>query len=500
VYLKKEGAINRLNFHFKGGGIQMKLTKLEILSSEEILQIHEATLKVLSETGIHIDSSLAMKLFSEAGAQIDYKRKIIKIPKSLVEKSLDSAPRKISFYNTRSKDLAFVLGDGDIHTVSDGHEIFIWDSDVGKRRNITKSDVIQLITLADALPNIDIVLPAGQPQDVPPEATTLHGVEAVFNTTKKPLFFACEGGLDIIRAVLEMARVVSEEEDLSNHPVLICEFSPTSPLSWKPHVIEAFIEAVKTGIPCSVLPMPLSGVSAPYTLAGQLIIHNAEALSGIVLSQIVRSGTPIEYGQCPSTFDMQKTNIQFASPEAVMLRIAGTQMANFYQIPVRSAGFTPDSFILDIQNGWENMLTGFFALLSGIDLFLGLGAFGTCLTISKEKMIIDNEIFGIISRLRNGLNVSDETMATEIITEIGPGGTFIDTDHTVRHLRTGEHWEPAVTNRESYENWINKGSPDIELAAKAKADEILKTHKIEKLDTYKQKELNQIIKKYRNGA
>jgi len=474
----------------------MKLTQLEVLSRKEILQIHEATLKILAETGINIDSPRAMKIFDEAGAQVDYYKNIIRIPKQLVEDSLRSAPRKVTFYNTRSKDIAFVLGDGDIHTVRDGHEIFIMDSDTGKRRSISKSDVIQLITLADALPNIDMVLPAGQPQDVPPEATTLHGVEAVFRTTKKPLFFSCEGGLSLIRSVLELARVVSGEEDLSKHPVLLCEFSPTSPLSWKPDVIEAFIEVVKTGVPCSVLPMPLSGVSAPYTLAGQLIVHNAEALSGIVLSQIVKNGTPIEYGQCPSTFDMRKTNIQFASPEAVMLRIAGTQLANFYEIPVRSAEFTPDSFTLDIQNGWENMLTGLLTLLSGIDLFLGLGAFGTCLTISKEKMIIDNEIFGIISRLRKGLYVSEETMATEIIRKAGPNGTYIDTEHTIKQLRTGEHWEPAVTNRESYENWINKGSPAIEKIAKEIADEILKTHKIEQLDKYKQSEINRIIEKY----
>jgi len=473
----------------------MRLSKLKVLSDDELNQIHEASLKILSETGMIVSSQRALKLLDEAGAQVNFQKQLVRFPKRLVEDSLKSVPKKITLYRTRSKEIAFVLGDGKTHTVTDGDEVFLLDSETGKRREITKSDVVQLVRIADALPSIDMILPPGQPQDVPSKATALHGVDAVLSNSEKPLFFSGED-LSLTKTVIEMARVVSEETDLSKHPVMMCEFSPTSPLNWQENAIDPLIETVKSGIPCSILAMPLSGVSAPFTLAGQLVLTNAEVLSGIVISQIARNSAPIEYAQCHSNFDMRKSTMAFASPEDVLLRIAGTQLAKFYEIPCRSSGFNTDSLYIDVQNGWENMLTGLCTLLTDIDLFLGLGALNTCLTISKEQLIIDNEIFEIVSRLKEGLSVSDETIATKVIEKVGPKGNYLCEEHTLRYLRTGEHWEPVISNHESYDTWAKKEFPSIEKRASERAEEILRTHIVEPLDQYKQKEKNHIVKRF----
>lgn len=473
----------------------MKLSSLKVLSEGELLQIHEASLKVLSETGVIMFSQRALKLLDEAGARVDFQKKLVRFPKRLVEDSLNSVPKKFALHKTRSKEVAFVLGDGETHTVSDGEEPFFMDSKTGKRKEITKSDVVKLVRIADALSGIDMILPPGHPHDVPPKATILYGIDAVFSNSEKPVFFAGED-LSLTKAVLEIARVISGEEDLSKHPTLICEFSPTSPLSWLGSPVDSLIEAVESGVPCSVNPMPLSGVSAPFTLAGQLVMHNAEALSGIIISQIAKKGAPIMYAQCPSSFDMKKATTQFASPEAVLLRIAGTQLAKFYEIPVRSAGFITDSLCIDVQNGWENMLTGLCTLLSNLDLILGFGALGTCLVISNEQLIIDNEMFEIISRLKRGMNVSQETMATEVIQQVGPKGNYLCEEHTLKYLKTGERWEAVISNHDSYDTWTKKGSPSIEKRAKEKVEEILRTHTIEPLDRNKQREKNRIIEKF----
>jgi len=473
----------------------MRLSKLKVLSDDELNQIHEASLKILSETGMMISSQRALKLLEDGGAQVDFHRQLVRFPQRLVEDSLKSVPKKITFYRTRSKEIAFVLGDGKTHTVNDGDEVFLLDSETGKRRGITKSDVIQLTRIADALPNIDMILPPGQPQDVPRKATALHGVDAVLSNSEKPLFFS-GGDLTLTKAVLEIVRVISGEADLSKHPVLMCEFSPTSPLNWQENAVECLIEVVKSGVPCSILTMPLSGVSAPFTLAGQLAINNAEVLSGIVISQAVKKGAPIEYAQCHSTFDMKRSTFAFASPEGVLMRIAGTQLAKLYGIPVRSAGFSTDSLSIDVQNGWENMLTGLCTLLIDIDLFLGLGALNTCLTISKEQLIIDNEIFEMISRLKEGISVSDETIATKVIEKVGPKGNYLCEEHTLKYLRTGEHWEPIISNHDGYDIWVQKGFPTVEHTAREKAEKILRMHTVKSLDQCKQREKNRIIERF----
>lgn len=166
----------------------MKLSNLKVLDEKEIDKIHKAKLKVLSKTGVYFDNEKALKIFAEAGAHIDFNKKLVKIPESLVEKSLKSVPDKISFYDTRYKKLAFILGDGKTHVINDGHEIFIYDFLKAERRGITKKDVVELIHLADALPNVDMVISPGQPQDVPAKTTMLHAVDAVFSNTHKPLF------------------------------------------------------------------------------------------------------------------------------------------------------------------------------------------------------------------------------------------------------------------------------------------------------------------------
>lgn len=260
------------------------------------------------------------------------------------------------------------------------------------------------------------------------------------------------------------------------------------------------MESVNEGIPSSILSMPLSGVTAPYSLSGQLVVHNSEVLSGIVLSQIIRTGAPVVYSHCMHTFDMLNSCIQFASAETALLRAAGIQMANYYNLPVRSSGFLTDSYSTDVQNGWEKMLTGLFGLLAKLDLFLGIGSLATCMVISKEQMIIDNELFRMINRLKSGIKVSDELIALDITHEVGPKGSYIDKNHTISLLRGNEHWEPEITIRKNYDNWVQSGKKGILEIAREKAETILREHQIIPLDKEKEKEKNLIIEKFQIRA
>jgi trimethylamine--corrinoid protein Co-methyltransferase len=202
------------------------------------------------------------------------------------------------------------------------------------------------------------------------------------------------------------------------------------------------------------------------------------------------------YGQAWTTFDMKTATVLMASPESSLSKIAGKQLATFYQIPTFSTGLNSDAPCLDIQDGWENAISGFAVLYSAMDLIADFGLTNACLIASNEQLVIDSEILEILRRIERGIDVSPETIAVEVINKVGPKGNYLTEEHTLRYLRTEEHWESVISNRLNYETWIKKGSPDAKKNAKERAKQILKTHIPKSLDEDKQKEIRLILKKF----
>ena len=269
---------------------------MKVLSDDDKQRIHGASLKLISETGMKIANERALKLLEDAGCKVHYEKQHVKIPSKLVEDCLATVPSEFDLYNSRTKEVAFNLNYIDQHPMAGGDSLYFYNYDTGKRENISKEQVEKFTKVADTLPNIDIVVPAGMPQDVAPKATTLHGVDAVFANTEKPLYFPHEG-IEVTKAALEITRVVSDEKDLSKKPIAVYQVSPTSPLTWVESAVDSLMETVKGGIPCSIRPQPLSGMTSPYTAASQVLLNNAEILSGVVISQLIDKRVPLLYGQ-----------------------------------------------------------------------------------------------------------------------------------------------------------------------------------------------------------
>ena len=476
----------------------MELNKLRVLTDYELSNIHQASLEVLSKTGMIIYSKKVLQLLDKFGAEVDFQKQLVKIPGTLVKEALASVPKQIILYNTRSMKPALVLGTSKVYAMAGGDATFFLDPETGNRRRITKADVVQFSRVADALDNISIICPAGVPQDVPPNSAVLHGAEAVFSNTEKPLFLPHDR-LNVTKAVFKIASVVGGEEDLSKHPIMVCMFSPSSPLSWVRTAIDPLVETVKYGVPCCILPQPLCGVTAPLTLAGQLTLHNAEALSGILVSQLVKKGTPVIYGQAWSTFDMKGSRVLMASPEAALLKVAGAQLAKFYQIPSMSTSFDTDALCLDIQNGWEKMINAFATLAAGNDLMPDLGLLDADLTVSNEQLIIDTEILEILLRINKGIDVCPETVAVDTIQKVGARRNYLLEEHTLRHLRSEEHWQPVISTRYTYETWGRRGAKDLTEKAREKAKYILETHVPKPLDENKRKKIKSIIDEFESS-
>lgn len=258
------------------------LQKLRILSKDEVLKVHENSLKVLENTGVIVHSQEVLKTFSGLGLPTDVDRMAAKFPRGTVERCLESIPGEIKLYD-RNGSLSAELGKGSVYAASGHNAIYVLEWDSHERRNAKKEDVAKFALLSDYLPDIDIVGVEAMPQDVKAESSLLHAVDAVFNHTEKHVFFSPEKK-EVLIPIYDMAKVVIDHGNLGERSPVTCQLSPTSPLTWEEGAIEALIETARQGVPLCILPQPFAGVSSPYTLAGLMTVHNAELLSGVVFT------------------------------------------------------------------------------------------------------------------------------------------------------------------------------------------------------------------------
>lgn len=473
----------------------LKLRPLKVLSEDELSQIHQATLDVLWNTGMNIDSQEALALLKDGGATVDPEKKTVKMPEHLIKEALRTAPRpsEITLCDRNQKP-SMKLGVGQTYALSGFDATYVFDSSLGERRPATKNDIADFSRLADALPNIHGVATQAIPQDVPQRSAELHAAEVMFSNTEKHLVL-CPTSPAMANAIFDMARAVTGDERLDHAPVLGCEFSPTNPLMWERNAVEGLIETARNGVPILLLPQPITGVTSPITLAGTMVIHNAQDLSGLVISQLARRGSPFVYACAATTFDMREATPIIGSPESVLMRIASVQLADFYKLPSHSTSPDTDAHCHDEQNAWERVMTTQAAVLSGVDMIINPGMFATGLTVSYEQLVIDDEILGYVNRMARGIEVNPETVATELIKRVGPTASFLREAHTLRNLKL-EHWMSSISSRSTHARWIQRGRRDVVTVAREKAERLLKEHRPNMLSEETTRKLSQITKKF----
>ncbi len=472
----------------------MKFQDFKVLSDQEIVQIHEASINILENTGVLIYSKKALDLLNSKGAIVDYDKKLAKLTRKMVESCLKTIPKTIDLFD-RNGNRYLTLGDGVPKCASGHNAIFIIDAETSTRRNSTVKDVENFALISDKLEDIDVVGVPVMPQDVTPQASLLYAVKALYENTTKPLFFSTESTA-INASIINMMKVIAGGNNISECPSAISQLSSTSPLLWESGAVDALIDVAQEGVPLNLLPEPMTGVSAPFTVAGLLTMHNTEVLSGIVLSQLVRPGAPVIYGSSWTTFDMKFTSAIIGSPETSMLRVAGCQMARYYNMPSHTTAPNSDSNTHDEQNSWEKTISNMCAICGGNDLIMNSGMFATGLTISLEQLILDDEINGIIRRLHRGIEVNADTIGAEVINSVGPKGSFLIEEHTLNFLQSREFREVKVSNTENYDNWLASGAPRVEQKASKRVEEFLKAGNDKVLDGGVIEKLDSIIKRF----
>lgn len=469
----------------------MRLTDLQVLSKSDMDIINESSLQILEKVGLIVESKKVLDILKTNGCEVDYSTQIAKFPRSVVEKCLKTVPSRIRIYD-REGNVALTLGDGNRYCASGHNAVFTLVDENGARRESTIKDVEDFAIISDYLSEVDVVGVPVMPQDVTPQTTLLYAIKAILENSKKPVFFSSESEI-INQAAIEMGKTISGRDSLAGGCNLISQLSTTSPLYWERGAVEALYVVAKEGVPLDYLPQPITGVTAPYTIAGILTIHNTEVLSGVIIAQLINPGTPVIYGAAWTTYEMRQTNVLIGRPESSLLRIAGAQMAHYYNMPSHTTAPDNDSDLLDEQGAWEKMLSTVAGIVGANDMIVNLGMFGTGMSISMEQLVMDNEMCRIVRRFLKGIEVNKDTIALDTIFTVGPRGTYLMEEHTLEYLRSEEHVELDVSNGANYEVWKVKGSKSCSQKANEIVKNILKKGSKSPLDADMKKKLADII-------
>jgi trimethylamine--corrinoid protein Co-methyltransferase len=465
---------------------------LRFLTNDNARDIHVASLEILESVGMACPSTKIMDIFQRAGAWVDVKEKRIRIPQSLVEESLKKAPKEIVFCG-RNPQNDILLDDSRVYFGMGGTPVpYIRDIENGEIRRPTKEDMNRATRLGDALPNFKFLMTIAGAYDVPYEVEYIHELEALFNNTEKPILYSCPGGY-AAQKVLEMAStIVGGKEELRKRPILTLYTETVSPLSFS-EVNENMIEFAKAGVPVSNGPMPMCGASGPMTLAGTAVQSNAESLAAITLCQLVNPHTPVIYTGWVCAMDARTSRCAYGAPEFGMgTSIFCTSMGRYYDIPTYGFGGCSDSKMPDAQAGAEVMMNGMLAALGGVNLIHDCGYLAGGSIGSMEMAVVCNEIVGMILRIVRGVKVDEETLAVDVIKNVGPGGHYMSQKHTLDHVR--ELYQPTLFDRESEVTWVKAGKKDVRDMARMKAKQILQEHTPTPLPKDVQLRLREIVK------
>ncbi|MCS7305649.1 MAG: trimethylamine methyltransferase family protein [Thermoguttaceae bacterium] len=445
----------------------MELAKLRVLSDEEIQQIHNATLEILSQCGVKMHHRPMLQFLKDKGLAVDMETGIVRFSPTAIEDALAAAPAQFEVFDRQGR-FAYVLGDRR-SKIAAGHNAVFWvDSETGQTRPARVADVELFARICQQLECIDMIGIPVMPQDVPePRATLLYGVRATIENSTKPIYFSTDNG-KTNRACIELARAAFAGR-LEEQVYAISQLSSTSPLYWEGGVLDAIMDTVPSGVPLAILPEPIAGFTAPYTLAGLVTMNNAECLSGLVMIQLLRPGAKFLYANSWTTLDMRTASALVGSTETNICRIAGAQLAHFYRLPCHTTAPNSDNHAHDEQNAWEKTFSQFCAVAAGNDLIVNCGMFATGLTCSHEQLLMDEEISAMARRIAEGLLVTPETIAVDLIRQIGPRGEgYLTCEHTLRWLRSKEYVRPRLSVCGPRTIWEARGAKDTYQIARDK--------------------------------
>jgi len=467
--------------------------KIQMLSEENLNRIVDEAFQTLSEVGVFIENEEAIELLASSGARISDDHKRVFISQALCEKCIATVPSSYSLYDREGNEVQRI-GDDNILFDPGSVAILVYDYEAKKTREPHTLDVIEYVILSNALPQFKAQSTGVVPADLPKEISDryrlflalIYGTKPVVTGTfAKEAFATMHSFLSAVRGGAEQLR---------EKPMAIFDCCPSPPLIWSDLTCQALIDCARAGIPAELVSMPLAGATSPVTLSGALVQHTAESLSGIVIHQLTRPGSPINYGGAPAIFDMRKGTTPMGAVETMMIDSAYAQIGKSFGFPVHAYMSVSDAKIPDYQAGFETAMGAALAALAGINVISGPGMLDFLRCQSLEKLVLDNEVCGMANRLIDGINCREESLGFELLREFAESKLFLTAEHTRKYFREEAYYPSDVIDRGTYGEWEKKGSLSAAERAHAKVRATLENPELNILDAATVQELETVMR------
>ncbi len=464
--------------------------RISLLTESETRRLHEASLWILEQVGIHLPHAEMLRRFAEAGARVDAAGQHVWIPEKVVQQSLATAGKQFTIYGRdRSRRAEFGVGKRNFN--SSAGQAFWVDEKLG-RRYATLDDVRQAARLADALPRINVVGAMADPHELPVEYRCVHVAAELLKHTTKPITFWFHDRASA-RVLVELLTIVAgSAEEAAAYPMAYPFLEPISPLRFPERGIDLLFETSRLNLPVPIGPMAQTGATAVATLAGTMAQENAEILAGLCVVQLIRPGAAVCHGGIPHAFDMRTTQVIFGGPEQALMAVGMAEMARHYGLPSYiNVGLT-DSKLPDAQAGVEAGITLACGVLAGADIFGHLGICGADQGASLSMLVLQHEIIGYLERLWRGVEIDDDHLGLEVIEEGMRAGNFLGLEHTVRHFRN-ELWFPQLFDRRFWDAWARDGGHDLAARCQAMRNQILAKHVPQPMDRATERAIDELL-------
>lgn len=466
-----------------------------MLEDEQLKAFHRAALEMLGAVGMRINEAETLRLLDEAGCSLE--GDCARIPGSLVEMSIASAPSRIAIYDRRGRP-AMDLG-GHRSYFGTGSDLpYRIDLASGERRRAVLADVEAAARVVQQLPNLDFAMSFALPSDAPSMFSDRYSFRAMVRNTSKPIVFTSwdlAGTMDVV----EMAEAIAGgKHDLENAPFIINYVEPTSPLQHSREALEKLTYMARRGLPTLYVPGMVGGGTAPITPAGMVVQGMAESLTGLVITQLVRKGTPFIWGAGGGPMDMKTMVSPFLTPEGITCDIAWAEIAHhLYDLPVWGTTGASDAKAPDMQAAAEATLMLVFSALSGTNLIHDVGYLESGLCGSLEMLVLADEMIGVVRRILAGMSVNSRSMGLEAIKGSSPGGNYLASRHTLENFR--DNWYPRWFDHGTFDAWERKGALNLRERLRAAAQEMLAADQVEPLPNDLDEVLDAVIARAERG-
>ena len=472
--------------------------KLSLLKNEDVERIISGAYDLLTTTGVKIMHEGALQILGDSGAAVDFAAHVAVLPRDLIDKCLKTVPPSLAFHNFQGDETVRVEEDT-VNFVLDSAPVYLLDSVTKKIRSAKTKDMVKIIKLVDQLEHVSCITACVVPDDVPISICDVIRFHQTLIYSSKPVF----GGafsIDGLLVELELLSVLAGgKEAMEEKPRVFMAANPSAPLMWTQTSAGNLVDCARNNIPLMIIPIPLSGGTAPVTMAGSMVEHTAECLSGIVLSQCAKSGAPIIYGGGTTALDMRDGINAEGAIETKMMAVANNaQIGKYFGLPTAANCGRNDSEMFDAQAATESGFGMLLGALAGINLIRGVGMLDHGGAVSMEKMIYDNEVCGMIYRLIDGITVSDDTLAVDLIKEnkFNSSG-ILGSMHTFDWFRK-ELFMPSkeIIGRTSYTKYVENGSREIFERAREEKDRLLNVDNSPEIDAHTLDEMKRILTAY----